>query len=57
MEEAQIWVTWKLPAFVGPDPIGWIARAEKIFDVQDIHSFDKMHCIHEHGWHGNALVL
>jgi len=26
MEEAQIWTMGKLPAFVGADPIGWIAR-------------------------------
>jgi len=30
MEEAQIWAVGKLPAFVGADPIGWIARAKKI---------------------------
>ena len=26
MEEAQIWGKGELPAFVGEDPIGWIAK-------------------------------
>ena len=30
MDEAQIWAKKvELPAFMGTDPIGWIARAEK----------------------------
>jgi len=57
MKEAQILVIGKLPAFLGPDPIGWIARAGKFFEVQYILSFGKMQCIHKHGWHDNALVL
>jgi len=40
MEEAQIWdKKVELPAFMGTDPIGWIAGAEKLFEVKEINSF------------------
>ena len=43
MEEAQIWdKKVELPAFMGTDPIGWIARAKKFFEVQEIPSFHKL---------------
>ena len=41
MEEAQIWGKGKLPAFVGEDPICWIATAENS-EVQEIPSFHKL---------------
>ncbi|RDY08108.1 hypothetical protein CR513_07708, partial [Mucuna pruriens] len=42
MEDMQIWAKEELPAFVGADPIGWIARAETFFEVQEILSFHKL---------------
>jgi len=43
MEEAQIWAKKvELPAFMGTNPIVWIARAEKFFEVQKIPSFHKL---------------
>ncbi|RZB48736.1 hypothetical protein D0Y65_051975 [Glycine soja] len=43
MEEAQIWAKKvELPAFIGTYPIGWIARTEKFFEVQEIPSFHKL---------------
>ena len=43
MEEAQIWAQKvELPTFMGTYPIGWIARAEKFFEVLEIPSFHKL---------------
>ena len=43
MEEAQIWAKKvELPVFMGTDPIVWIARAKKFFEVQEIPSFHKL---------------
>ncbi|RZB90662.1 hypothetical protein D0Y65_023229 [Glycine soja] len=43
MEEAQIWAKKvELPTFMGTYLIGWIARAEKFFEVQEIPSFHKL---------------
>lgn len=32
-----------LPAFEGEDPLGWVARAEKFFEVQGVKSTEKLH--------------
>lgn len=32
----------ELPDFTGIDPIGWVARAERFFEDQEIHSSDKL---------------
>jgi hypothetical protein len=30
------------PTFTGIDPVGWLAKAETIFKVQEIHKFDQL---------------
>jgi hypothetical protein len=36
----------ELPGFEGEDQIGWIARVEKCFEVQDIRTLEKLKLVY-----------
>lgn len=41
-ETHRSWMKVELPTFEGSDPLGWVARAERFFKVQQIKPTEKL---------------